>query len=81
MAPEGAKDIHTTAHTRSDIGHRPNRGQWAGIKYQRGHFATVAHNSLVHSSTGFTPQEMISAEEPRVLLTGPTAIPVAVEGT
>jgi hypothetical protein len=27
MAPKGAKDIHTTAHTRSDIGHRQNRGQ------------------------------------------------------
>jgi hypothetical protein len=29
MAPKGAKDNYSTAHTRSDIGHRPNRGQWA----------------------------------------------------
>jgi hypothetical protein len=40
MAPKGARDNHATAHTRSYIGHRPNRGQWAGINNQRGHFAT-----------------------------------------
>jgi transposase InsO family protein len=43
--------------------------------------AMVAYNSSVHSSTGFTPQEMIRAEAPRVLLSGPTTIPMADKGT
>jgi Chromo (CHRromatin Organisation MOdifier) domain len=41
----------------------------------------VAYNSSVHSSTGFTPQEIIRAEAPRVLLSGPTTIPMADKGT
>jgi hypothetical protein len=38
MASKGAKDIHTAGHTRTDIGHRPNRGQWVGIKKSEGSF-------------------------------------------
>jgi hypothetical protein len=38
MAPKGAKDNHATAHTCSDIGHRPNRGQWVVIAKSEGSF-------------------------------------------
>jgi hypothetical protein len=40
MAPKGQKDNHATIHAHSDIGYQPNRGQWAGMSNQRGHFAT-----------------------------------------
>jgi hypothetical protein len=49
MAPTGAKDNHATAHTRSDIGHRPNRGQWAGMNNQWGHFATDGYKPSANS--------------------------------
>jgi hypothetical protein len=65
MAPKWAKDNHARAHTRSDIVHRTNRGQWAGINNQRGHFATVLHQGDAPSRP-FPPD----ARPPSILLLG-----------
>jgi hypothetical protein len=43
--------------------------------------AMAAYNASVHSSTGFAPQEMIRAEAPRILLTGPAAVTAEDKGT
>jgi transposase InsO family protein len=43
--------------------------------------AMVAYNATVHDSTGFSPQEMLRAEAPRVLLSGNASIPPADKGT
>jgi hypothetical protein len=43
--------------------------------------AMAAYNASVHSSTGFAPQEMIRAEAPRILLTGPFAVTAGDKGT
>jgi hypothetical protein len=52
MAPKGAKDNHATTHARSDNGHRPNRGQWAGMNNWRGHFATpTTKTKITHEKT------------------------------
>jgi hypothetical protein len=66
MAPQEAKDNHATTHARSDIGYRPNRGQWAGINNWRGDFATSSNpeqsnaswaSERPHSGTSWSPQQ------------------------